>query len=86
MEGFGDVLSDFYQEAGIEKLWNQFQPAYNEDISTLREPLNNLVQLETGYLREVIPGDGVEPSPFTWSRWWAGERMCATSATIMPSW
>ncbi len=58
LEGFADILTDFYKEAKIEDLWNQFQPAYNQGVDSVRVPLGTVAQLETGYLRDVVPSDG----------------------------
>ena len=58
LSGFDVILANFYAEAGVDKLWDQFQPAYQEDVDSLRAPLSTLVQLETGYLREIVSGNG----------------------------
>jgi tetratricopeptide (TPR) repeat protein len=57
LEGFSQVLANFYQEAQIEQLWRQLQPVYEAAIESMREPLAQLVFASTGYLREIIhPG------------------------------
>jgi len=58
LDGFGDVLAAFYQEAGIDQLWNQLRSAHQRGISDLLEPLGRIVLLETGYLREVLRASG----------------------------
>ncbi len=54
LDGFSQVLANFYQEAQIERLWRQVQPAYEEDALLLREPLGRIVLTATGYLRELV--------------------------------
>lgn len=54
LDGFNQVLANFYQEAQIEQLWHQFQPQYEQDALKMREPLGKIVLTGTGYLRELI--------------------------------
>jgi len=54
LDGFSQILANFYQEAQIERLWRQVQPAYEKDTLLLREPLGRIVLTGTGYLRELI--------------------------------
>jgi len=57
LDGFGEVLADFYREAHIDQLWREFQPLYEQDTLQFREPLATIVLAETGYLREILrPG------------------------------
>jgi tetratricopeptide (TPR) repeat protein len=57
LDGFSQVLASFYEEAQVEQLWRQFQPAYERDALSLRGPLGQIVLSCTGYLREIIrPG------------------------------
>ncbi len=59
LDGFSEILANFYQEAQVERLWRQVQPAYEKDTLLLREPLGRIVLSGTGYLRELIrPGTG----------------------------
>jgi tetratricopeptide (TPR) repeat protein len=45
------ILSEFYREAEIEKLWSRYQGAYDNEIARYQEPLIQML-LETGsYLR-----------------------------------
>jgi Tetratricopeptide repeat len=62
LDGFSAVLADFYQEAQIGRLWNQFQPSYQRQLLRLREPLSRVVLTETAYLRELVP-----PGPRTFT-------------------
>ncbi|HEY1865426.1 MAG TPA: hypothetical protein VGG55_00045, partial [Candidatus Acidoferrales bacterium] len=57
LEGFSEVLANFYQEAQLDQLWLKLQPGYDRAVAAEREPLGNIVLLETGYLRELLrPG------------------------------
>jgi hypothetical protein len=57
LNGFSEVLASFYQEAQIEQLWHQFEPAYERAASSVHEPLGQIVLASTAYLREIIrPG------------------------------
>jgi tetratricopeptide (TPR) repeat protein len=59
LEGFREVLSDFYVEAGIDQLWSELQPVYQARVTQLIAPASRIVLLETGYLREVVnPSNG----------------------------
>ncbi|HEY4580020.1 MAG TPA: tetratricopeptide repeat protein [Candidatus Acidoferrales bacterium] len=62
LDGFGGILANFYQEAGIEALWREIQPRYEQSKLLLREPLGRVVLTGAGYLRELVrPG----PRTFT---------------------
>jgi hypothetical protein len=67
LDGFSQILANFYKEAQIEQLWRLVQPAYEKNALSLREPLGRIVLTGTGYLRELVnPGTGtftVYPEP-----------------------
>jgi hypothetical protein len=54
LQGFNEVLANFYQEAQIDQLWQRLQPGYDRVLSIVRQPLGNIVFVETGYLRELL--------------------------------
>jgi tetratricopeptide (TPR) repeat protein len=54
LDGFGPILANFYQEAGIEALWREIQPRYEQSKLLLREPLGRVVLTGAGYLRELL--------------------------------
>jgi hypothetical protein len=59
LDGFSQVLANFYQEAQIEDLWRLVQPSYEKGALSLREPLGRIVLTGTGYLRQLVrPGSG----------------------------
>jgi tetratricopeptide (TPR) repeat protein len=57
LDGFSDVLANFYAEAQIEQLWRRFEPIYERAAAGVRDPLAQLVLVSTAYLREIVrPG------------------------------
>jgi tetratricopeptide (TPR) repeat protein len=54
LDGFGPILANFYQEAGIEALWREMQPLYEKSQSVLGEPLGRVVLTGSAYLRELL--------------------------------
>src|SRR5690348_852881 len=57
LDGFSDVLANFYEEAQIEQLWRRFEPAYERAADGVRAPVGQIVLASTAYLREIIrPG------------------------------
>src|SRR5262249_19687701 len=63
LEGFQEILSNYYKEQKIGELWRQVQPVYNREIEKLHDPISDIVFVSTGYLREILePGN---PRTFT---------------------
>ena len=57
LDGFSEVLANFYQEAQIEELWRQFEPVYERAATSVSGPLGQIVLACTAYLREIVrPG------------------------------
>jgi tetratricopeptide (TPR) repeat protein len=54
LEGFNEILANFYREAKIEELWNFYQPDYESGAESYRGPVSELVLVVTSYLREII--------------------------------
>jgi tetratricopeptide (TPR) repeat protein len=54
LEGFGDVLANFYTEAHIAELWQQVEPQYERAVNNVAGPVSNVAYVTGGYLREVI--------------------------------
>lgn len=54
IEGFNEVLANFYREAQIERLWAQAQPEYEREAARLEAPVAQLVLTSTSYLRELL--------------------------------
>ncbi|OLE86444.1 MAG: hypothetical protein AUG07_02675 [Acidobacteria bacterium 13_1_20CM_2_60_10] len=53
LEGFGDILADYYKEQKIGQLWKQVQPAYDKEIARLHDAISRIVFVANGYLREI---------------------------------
>lgn len=57
LDGFSEILENFYKEAKIDQRWRLFEPAYERYAEKLNEPLGQAVTIESSYLREIIrPG------------------------------
>ena len=57
LNGFSEVLANFYEEAQIEELWHKFEPIYERAATGIREPLGQIVVSSTAYVREILrPG------------------------------
>ncbi len=63
LEGFQEILSNYYKEQKIGQLWRQVQPVYNHEIEQIHDSVAQVVFLETGYLREIL--DPSSPRSFT---------------------
>src|SRR6266566_6690955 len=53
LEGFGDILADYYKEQNIGRLWKQVQPVYDKEIARLHDEISRIVFVANGYLREI---------------------------------
>jgi tetratricopeptide (TPR) repeat protein len=58
LEGFSEILSNYYQEQKIEQLWRQVQPIYNREVERLHDPVTQIVFVASGYLREILEPSG----------------------------
>jgi hypothetical protein len=54
LEGFSEILSNYYQEQNIGQLWRQVQPIYNREVERLHDPVSQIVFVTSGYLREIL--------------------------------
>ena len=54
LEGFNEILANFYREAQIDQLWQFYQPDYERGVDSYRGPVSELVLVVTSYLREII--------------------------------
>jgi hypothetical protein len=58
LEGFSEILSAYYTEQHIGRLWVQVQPVYNHEIDEIHDSVSQIVFVATNYLRELSrPGD-----------------------------
>ena len=62
LEGFDDLLINFYREAQIEQRWRVIQPEYEKGIQRFDSPVRRIVTVSTAYLREIMT-----PSPRTFT-------------------
>jgi hypothetical protein len=58
LEGFSEILSNYYQEQKIGQLWRQVQPIYNREVERLHDPVSQIVFVSSGYLREILDPSG----------------------------
>src|SRR6267142_3653207 len=63
LEGFSEILSNYYQEQKIGQLWRQVQPIYAREVVRLHDPVSQIVFVSAAYLREIL--DATEPDTFT---------------------
>jgi tetratricopeptide (TPR) repeat protein len=54
LEGFNEILANFYREEKIDQLWQHFQPEYERAVEMYRAPISDLVFTEMNYLREIL--------------------------------
>jgi tetratricopeptide (TPR) repeat protein len=59
LEGFSEILSNYYQEQRIGKLWHDLQPIYNREIEQVHDPIAQIIFVATGYLRHLQDTDTV---------------------------
>jgi tetratricopeptide (TPR) repeat protein len=56
IEDLGGMLRKFYEQAGIEELWDKSQPALEEAIARYSEPSRQAVTEASAYLRAPLGG------------------------------
>ena len=54
LEGFNEILANFYQEAKLDQLWQFYQPDYERGVEFYSAPLSEIAFAATSYLREII--------------------------------
>jgi hypothetical protein len=54
LDGFSDVLSNYYTEQKIGQLWRAVQPVYNREIERLHDPVSQVLFVATTYVRELV--------------------------------
>ncbi len=58
LEGFSEILSNYYQEQKIGAMWRQVQPVYIREVERLHDSVSQVVFVSTGYLREILEPSG----------------------------
>lgn len=56
LEGFNELMVRFHEEANIDDVWKQVQPAYDQIIERYHEPVSRAILEVNGYLRNVTSG------------------------------
>jgi hypothetical protein len=62
LEGFQEILSNYYKEQKIGEMWRQVQSVHAHEIEQMHESLSQVVFVATGYLREIL--DPTDPRTF----------------------
>ena len=63
LEGFSEILGNYYKEQNIGYLWRQVQPVYAREVERLHDPVQQIVFVGSGYLREMM--DQTVPRTFS---------------------
>jgi hypothetical protein len=63
LDGFSEILSNYYEEQKIGRLWRDLQPIYSREIEKVHDPVSQIVFVTTGYLRQLQ--DPTTPRTFT---------------------
>lgn len=63
LEGFSDILSNYYTEQNIGRLYRGVQPLYDREIERLHEPVSDIVFQASTYVRAVV--NPAVPKTFT---------------------
>jgi hypothetical protein len=53
LEGFQEVLTNFYHEAHLDLRWASVEPEYNRAVERYQSPVRRVVTVSNGYLREI---------------------------------
>ncbi len=53
LDGFSEILSNYYEEQKIGKLWRGLQPIYSGEIEKVHDPISQIVFVTSGYLRQA---------------------------------
>jgi hypothetical protein len=54
LDGFSEILSNYYTEQNIHSLWMGVQPLYEREIERLHDPVSQILFVATTYTREVV--------------------------------
>ena len=53
LEGFSEILANYYKEQKIGKLWRDLQPVYNSEIERAHDTVSQIIFVASGYLRQL---------------------------------
>jgi len=54
LEGFNEILANFYREAQLDLLWKHYQPEYDHGVEAYSAPVSEMTLRVTSYLREIL--------------------------------
>lgn len=54
LEGFNEILANFYKEAQLGQRWAHVAPDYIREATPLGGPVRQIVAVTSGYLREIL--------------------------------
>jgi hypothetical protein len=54
LDGFSEILSNYYVEQNIHSLWMGVQPLYEREIERLHDPVSQILLVATTYTREIV--------------------------------
>jgi tetratricopeptide (TPR) repeat protein len=57
LEGFNQILANFYREERIDQLWEHYLPEYQATVESLNAPVSQIVFTASNYLREIVRPD-----------------------------
>lgn len=63
LEGFSEILSNYYTEQKIHALWREVQPLYDREIERLHDPVTQILFVASTYVRQVV--DPAMPGTFS---------------------
>lgn len=58
IEGFNDLLGNFYTEAHLDREWATVEPEVNHEVDRVTDPVRQIVYQTTGFLREILQPSG----------------------------
>ncbi|HYL64061.1 MAG TPA: hypothetical protein VE077_15710 [Candidatus Methylomirabilis sp.] len=53
LQGFSEILSNYYQEQHIGQLWRDLRPLYNQEIARAHDTVAQIVFVANGYVRQI---------------------------------
>lgn len=53
LEGFSEILANYYQEQKIGQLWRDLQPLYNQEIERAHDQISQVIFITMNYLRHL---------------------------------
>jgi hypothetical protein len=63
LEGFSDILSNYYTEQNIGQLWREVQPLYGREIERLHDAVSEILFQSSAYVRAMA--DPTQPKSFS---------------------